>query len=310
MVAKVTTKMVKFRIRRYNPETGKIWWQEYRVEVKKGLTVLEALLNIKAEQDNSLTFRYSCRMGACGSCGMLINKTPRLACETQVSELGTDTITIEPLPNYPVLRDLMTDFTDFFKKHRQIMPYLIRKDKEENENPIREYIMKIPELDNILRFSYCIMCGLCYAACPVVAIDKKFLGPQALSQAYRWIADVRDEGVNLRLEKVDTRHGVWRCHFAGSCSAVCPKGVDPAQGIQLLRSKIISFVGQEREVKGSQVTPPKVLKPSLPKPAPEPTIEDIDILIKQLEEAAKNIESDLPTVAEAVRSYVRKLVQA
>ena len=305
------TRVVKIRVRRYDPETGRRWWQEYRVEAKKGTTVLDALLKIKAEQDHTLAMRYSCRMGACGSCGMLINKMPRLACETQLLELGTDTVTIEPLPNFPVLRDLITDFGDFFKKHRDIMPYIVRESKKENEEPYREYYMPPEELNKIIRYSHCIMCGLCYAACPVVAIDKKFLGPQALGQAYRWVTDVRDEGLRLRLEKVDDKHGVWRCHFAGSCSAACPKGVDPAQGIQLLRSKLVALTaGARREKKPTHVATPTTVRYVDVGDAPKPTVEDKSLLVKHLEETAQELEQDLPYVAQALRDYLRTITSS
>jgi succinate dehydrogenase / fumarate reductase iron-sulfur subunit len=166
---------------------------------------------------------------------MKINGLPRLACYTQISELPAFTITVDPLDHYPLVRDLVTDFDGFFDKHRAVAPFLIRKDSSEQATSASEFAQSTEELDEFLQFSYCIKCGLCNAACPTMTNDPAFIGPQALGQAYRYIADSRDEGSTRRLTAVDTAHGIWRCHFAGSCSFVCPKGVDPALAIQKLR---------------------------------------------------------------------------
>ena len=207
--------------------------------MSKGLTVLDALLWVKENVDNGLAFRYSCRIGICGSCGMLINGEPRLGCETQISELGTDVVEVGPLTNYEVIRDVATDFTDFFSLHRQIKPYLIREEIGDGQ-PIQKELRQTEEQRlGYSQFTMCIMCGLCDAACPIVGMDKEFLGPQALAQAYRFAVDSRDQGWPERAEVVDTAHGCFRCELAGSCSAVCPKGVDPAMGVQLLKRHVI-----------------------------------------------------------------------
>jgi len=226
----------KLRVRRENP-TAKSHrsYQEFNVPYEAGMTVLSALLHAKEYFDHSIAIRYSCRMASCGSCGMVINGVPRLACYTQVSELPGSTITVEPLEHYPLVRDLVTSFEDFFDKHKSVSPFLLRKDLHEQSTSNSEFAQKPRELDDFLQFSYCIKCGLCNAACPTMANDHAFVGPQALGQAYRYIADSRDEGAIERLKAVDDEHGIWRCHFAGSCSFVCPKGVDPALGIQKLR---------------------------------------------------------------------------
>lgn len=170
---------------------------------------------------------------------MKINGLPRLACYTQIAELGDGPITVEPLEHYPLVRDLVTDYHGFFAKHQSIKPYLIRLDVSEQETSEAEYVQSQRELDDILQFSYCIKCGLCNAACPTVATDVDFTGPQALGQAYRYVADSRDEGARERLGVVDDAHGIWRCHFAGACTHVCPKGVDPALAIQRLRRLVV-----------------------------------------------------------------------
>ena len=211
----------------------------YRVPRTRGMTVLDALLWVKENVDPGLAFRYSCRMGICGSCGMLINGKPELGCETQVADLGTDAIEVAPLVHFPVVRDVATDFTDFFSHHRRVMPYLIHRGNGDLAPVERELRQSEEQKLEYYQFTMCIMCGLCDAACPIVGMDKLYAGPQALAQAYRFAVDSRDEGWRERIDVVDDPHGCWRCELAGSCSAVCPKGVDPALGIQLLKRMIL-----------------------------------------------------------------------
>ena len=216
-------------------------FEGFAIPLQKGMTVLDALIYAKENLDHSIAIRYSCRMAVCGSCGMKINGKPMLACYTQISELKSNKIKVEPLDNCPIIRDLVTDFAGFFSQHKSVHPYLIRKDAEEQDNPVKEFLQKPEEVEKYLQYSYCIKCGLCYSACPTVAADKEFPGPQALAQTYRYIADSRDEGIQKRIDAIDTAHGIARCHFAGTCSSVCPKGIDPAQGIQFLRRYTLSL---------------------------------------------------------------------
>jgi succinate dehydrogenase / fumarate reductase iron-sulfur subunit len=224
-------------------------YDSIEVPVQRWTTVLDALLHAKAYKDPSIGIRYSCRMATCGSCGMKINGIPRLACYTKVSELEGSTITVEPLANFPHMRDLVTDFSQFFGHHRNMQPYVQNDQADIKDRAKLSEFMQSPEdLDKFLQFSYCIKCGLCYSACPTVATDTKFPGPQALSQAYRYFVDNRDTAGKERMNIVDDKHGIWRCHFAGSCSSVCPKGVDPALGIQLLRGHLLGFSKNEKKV--------------------------------------------------------------
>lgn len=224
----------RIRIRRYEPGKG-FYHREYKVRIGRYSTVLEALIRIVEEQDPTLAIRYSCKMGICGSCGMVINGVPRLACETTFRALGTTDVEVEPLYNFPVVRDLVTRFNELlFENHRRVKPYLIRRDVREQFNPVMEYRQTPLEMAEFLAYSYCIMCGLCIAACPVV-YEKRFIGPQALAQVLRWTIDSRDEGGDERLDVVDRGDGVWACEFIGACSRVCPKGVDPAGAIQRLK---------------------------------------------------------------------------
>lgn len=211
----------------------------YDLRYRKGMTVLDALIEVREKQDSSLGYRHSCRMGVCGSCGMSIEGIPRLACQTQVSSLGKGVIRVEPLHSMTVIRDLVVDIAPFLEMHRSVKPYLVRKDVVERDRSDREYRVLSDEIRNFLQFDYCIMCGLCYSACPTIALDPAYLGPQAIAQAYRYMADPRDEGWEKRVDILDKAHGVWRCHVAGSCSFVCPKDVDPAKAIQLARMEVL-----------------------------------------------------------------------
>ncbi len=232
---------VLLRVYRHNP--GKpgdpARMVTYRVPLKKGLTVLDALLWAKEHLDPGLAFRYSCRMGICGSCGMSINGKPMLGCETQITELGTEEVEVAPLPNYTVIRDVATDFTDFFSHHNRAKPFLIHRDVDDLKPVEKERLQSEEQKLGYYQFTMCIMCGLCNSACPIVGMDREYMGPQALAQAYRFASDSRDEGWPERADVVDSPHGCWRCELSGSCSAVCPKGVDPALGIQLLKRTVV-----------------------------------------------------------------------
>jgi succinate dehydrogenase / fumarate reductase iron-sulfur subunit len=231
-------------------------FDSFEIPLKRWTTVLDALIYAKSYIDSSIGIRYSCRMASCGSCGMKINGIPRLACYTNISELEGDTVTCEPLPNFPHIRDLVTDFSQFYNHHKEMSPYIHNEkadieataNQEIQEHSLSEFKQTPEDVEKYLQFSYCIRCGLCYSACPTVATDTKFPGPQALSQAYRYYADTRDNGDKETMNSIDNRHGIWRCHFAGSCSQVCPKGVDPALGIQLLRGHLMNFSKNEKKV--------------------------------------------------------------
>ncbi len=235
-------KVVKLKIYRYNPKKDfSPKWKEYEIEVSRGTTILDALIRIKEEVDPSLSFRYSCGQALCGSCAMMVNGRQMLVCRTRVLEAAhnRDFVELRPLDNFPVIRDLAGDFTSFFEKHRAIKPWIIRRDFEELDNPTGEYKQTIEEYARYYQFTDCLKCGACYSACPTVATDHEYLGPQALAQAYRYMVDSRDDGLDERIAILDSDHGCWRCHFAASCSDVCPKYVDPAQGIQLLKKLIV-----------------------------------------------------------------------
>lgn len=236
-----SAKSVTLRISRFNPEHDESKsFMEFSVPYEKWTTVLEAILDVKKHLDHSVAVRYSCRQATCGSCGMMINGKPRLACFTKISELNSNVVTVEPMNNFPVIRDLAVKFEKLFDTHQKIKPFLIR-DGTELVSDEKEFLQSPEEVEQYIQFANCIKCGLCNSACPTMATDSSFVGPQALAQAYRYVADSRDKGKDSRLKIIDDSHGIWRCHFAGSCSQVCPKGVDPAMGIQLLRGYMLGF---------------------------------------------------------------------
>jgi succinate dehydrogenase / fumarate reductase iron-sulfur subunit len=241
MSADSKPKTVVYRVLRFEPDGGSApRWQEYTIPHTSGLTVLDGLWVIKEEVDPTLVWRSSCRMGICGSCGMFVNGLPRLACNTQISELGSTTVEVAPLPNFDTLRDLVPDLGPMFDHHQALSPYILRRDGEEREKPTAEYYQSSAEMERYLQFSYCIKCASCIAACPTAATDPVYSGPMSLAQAQRYNTDTRDDGFDIRKLALRGEKGPWRCHFAGECSRVCPKGVDPAKAIQLLRRDLVA----------------------------------------------------------------------
>ncbi len=231
---------ITFHLRRYNPDVdNKPHWQKFKVHVEPGMTVLDGLHLIKETQDPTLAVRYSCRMGVCGSCGMLLNGRPSLACNTQILDIATKDLTVASLPNFDIVKDLVPDLTPLFTKHISIHPYIVRDDADEMLNPTGEFFQSPDELTEYLQFTYCIKCGLCMSACPTMATDPEFLGPQPIAQSYRYNRDTRDDGFSLRKKIVGDTHGAFRCHYAGECSNVCPKGVDPARAIQFMKRQLV-----------------------------------------------------------------------
>jgi succinate dehydrogenase / fumarate reductase iron-sulfur subunit len=239
-MAGTSLKQVTFHLRHYEPgKDREPHWEQYQIDASPGMTVLDGLWKVKELFAPTLAWRSSCRMGICGSCGMLINGRPRLACNTQITELQSDVVAVGPLPNFGIIKDLVPDLHPMFEAHRELKPYLIREDIQEQENPTGEYWQTPHELERYLQFSYCIKCGCCMAACPTVATDPEYSGPMPLGQAHRYNNDTRDGGFAKRREALSGGRGPWRCHFAGECSQVCPKGVDPAKAIQLMKQDLV-----------------------------------------------------------------------
>ncbi|MGL5947561.1 MAG: succinate dehydrogenase/fumarate reductase iron-sulfur subunit [Aeromonas sp.] len=224
--------MIEIEILRYRPEQdNEPWMQTFQVPYQHELSLLDALQYIKDKLDSTLSFRWSCRMAICGSCGMMVNGVPKLGCKTFLRDYLPGKMTIEPLNNFPIERDLVVDMSDFIEKLERIKPYIIPA--EPRNLCDGEYKQTPADMAKYHQFSMCINCGLCYAACPQYGINNKFIGPAALALAYRYNADNRDGAAAERMKILSQDEGVWGCTFVGYCSDVCPKGVDPAAAIQL-----------------------------------------------------------------------------
>jgi fumarate reductase iron-sulfur subunit len=222
--------LITLRVTRYRPENDtEPTTQDYEIPLRKEWAVLDGLNHIKDHLDGTLSYRWSCRMGICGSCGMTVNGEPRLTCATFLEDCAPGPIRVEPLRNFPVIRDLVVEIGDFMRKLPQVKPWIIR---EEEASIDSEYLQTPAELDQYKQFSMCINCMLCYSACPVYALDKDFLGPAAIALAQRYNLDSRDQGSAERMDVLSAAEGVWSCTFVGECTTACPKGVDPAGAIQ------------------------------------------------------------------------------
>ncbi len=231
---------VNFHVTRYNPERDRsLHIRIYKVPVREGMTVLDGLHYIKENLDPTLVWRYSCRMGVCGSCGMLLNGHPTLACNTQILHIAGTDLTVGPLPNFKIIRDLVPDLTPMFDKHKAVKPHIVRANEAELNDPVGEFYQTPEELELFLQFTYCIKCGCCMAACPTLATDVYYMGPMPLKAGQRYNIDTRDDGRRQRNEFTGGSHGAFRCHYAGECSRACPKGVDPGKAVQHLKRRLV-----------------------------------------------------------------------
>jgi fumarate reductase iron-sulfur subunit len=222
---------IVLEVTRYRPEQEtEPTFQSFDVPLRKDWVVLDALNYIKDRLDGSLSFRWSCRMGVCGSCGMMVNGEPKLTCATFLSHYLPGPVRVEPLQNFPVVRDLVIEMTDCMLKLQSVKPWILR----EAPKPLAEgeFLQTPEQLATYKQFSLCINCLLCYAACPVYGLDPHFIGPAAIALAQRYNMDSRDQGAKQRLEILSQHEGIWGCTFVGECTRVCPKSVDPAGAIQ------------------------------------------------------------------------------
>lgn len=221
---------VELRVLRYTPGSDdEPSFETFRTPCTEDMSVLEALQTIKDQLDGSLAFRWSCRMAVCGSCGMIINGRPQLACNTFLRHLPPGPVTVEPLRNFPIERDLVVTVGDFVKKIESVYPYIIPKEPKRIEDG--EYLQTPAQLAAYESFSDCINCMLCYAACPQFGENPEFVGPAAMALLQRYNGDSRDGGRQKRLDQVAGDNGVWSCTAVGECSEVCPKHVDPANAV-------------------------------------------------------------------------------
>ena len=233
------TNMLILRIRRFDPHREpQRWLDTFSLEPRKGMNLLEALFRIQDEQDGTLSFRYSCRGAVCGSCAMKVNGKVVLACRTHTEDLSGSPSLIEPLPYFPVLRDLIVDMSAFFDHYREIEPYL-------HGEPVpsgRESAMSEEKQKEIDPYINCILCGICFGVCPAFERDPQYLGPAMLAKAYRFLIDPRDkrhERSEEILKRVGRQTGVWGCNTVFNCVRVCPKQVPPTHAILSLRKRIL-----------------------------------------------------------------------
>ena len=246
---------MKFKVFRYNPGDTGPHYNVYEIEEIPGMTVLTALISIQEQQDAGLSFRSSCRGAVCGTCAMLINKVPRLACRTQVNSLAdmknqihlspypaldvtipwdhNTEILIEPLPHLPVVKDLVVDMTAFFNFLRKIDPVFHPREPL----PDKEYQMEPVAVKALEMYTNCVLCGACFGACPVNSRNPEYPGPAALATLYRFHIDPRDRDHGSRIYTADTKSGWWACEFHTNCTRVCPKGVPPSIAISKARKR-------------------------------------------------------------------------
>jgi succinate dehydrogenase / fumarate reductase iron-sulfur subunit len=227
---------MRFSIYRYNPETdAKPRMQDYELDVDAGnLMLLDAILLLKA-QDETLSVRRSCREGVCGSDAMNINGRNGLACITPLSGLKQP-IELRPLPGLPVVRDLVVDLSQFYKQYRSIKPYLINNEPE----PEIERLQSPEDREELDGLYECILCACCSTACPSFWWNSdKFVGPAGLLQAYRFIADTRDQVTSERLDNLEDPYRLFRCHSIMNCVDVCPKGLNPTKAIGKIKEMLV-----------------------------------------------------------------------
>ena len=222
---------------RYHPGTDHSPRTEsFEVPESKQMAILDVLTYIQNHLDRSLAFRYSCRIGMCGSCALFINGRSRLACRTLVEGLGTKIIRIRPLPNLPVIKDLTVDMSPFFDKYEKVKPYFIAKEDREDFYLVPEGPKERDLVDKMLE---CITCGACFSSCTMVTTNSHYLGPAALNRAFCLIADKRDGAGDERLRLVNGPEGIWRCHGQFNCMEVCPKKIIPTWSIQQLKKRCV-----------------------------------------------------------------------
>lgn len=227
---------MRFSIYRYDPESGREpFMQEVELDIDpQGKMLLDAILLIK-DMDPTLAVRRSCREGVCGSDAMNINGRNGLACITPLSELRQP-IELRPLPGMPVIRDLVVDLSQFYKQYRAVKPYLINEDPE----PEIERLQQPKERQELDGLYECMLCACCSTACPSFWWNPdKFLGPAALLQSYRFIADSRDQATNERLDDLEDPYRLFRCHSIMNCVDVCPKGLNPTQAIGRIKALLV-----------------------------------------------------------------------
>ncbi len=223
---------VTFRVQRFKQGDPASHYDTFQESTDPRTTVLDVLTRIRRVEDPTLTLRHSCFHASCGTCGMKVNGREVLACVTNVRELGTDEVVVQPLDNAPLVSDLVVDMGPFYARFNAIDRPLVR---ESELVPGSHPAEGIPHAE---RYEDCIECGICLSACPIAATDPEYLGPAALAAADRLREEPRGQQVPPALRLADDPHGAWRCHVAFECSEACPSNVDPAGHIMSLRRSL------------------------------------------------------------------------
>jgi succinate dehydrogenase iron-sulfur subunit len=230
----------KLKVRRYDPESGQpAYWRDYDVELDPERSVLDGILQVKDREDASLAIRCSCRAAICGSCGVRINGRTALACNTRISDAEkrapNGAITVEPMGNMPVIKDLIVDMDAVhWKKVQRVVPWLL----PDGPPPEREYLVPAEAMIDVTQSMACIHCGVCVGACLSLEVDPEFVGPAALAKAYRFVGDPRDGATEARLQDLaEDPHGIYDCTHCFACIEVCPKDVAPMSQIMRLRRR-------------------------------------------------------------------------
>ena len=227
----------QIKVKRFDPEqSDESFFQDYSIDVTDESTILDGLIKIREEQDGTLGLRCSCRASICGSCSMRVNGSAKLVCKTRIKEVAPngEVISIEPMGNMPVIKDLVSDMDAFWSKVRSVDPYV-----KTDFKPEAEHIASNDSMTHLLGVMNCIMCGACVSECTALEVDSNFAGPAALAKAYRFVADPRDEDKNTRLSKLNGNDGVWDCTRCLACVEVCPKDVAPMERIVKMRELAI-----------------------------------------------------------------------
>jgi len=232
----MAVEQLELKVLRYNPEKGsKSYWQQFTLEVESHFTVLDVLNKVHWQIDGSLAYRRSCRSAICGSCAMKVNGQNILACETSYQSISKKRLKIEPLPGFPVIKDLVVDMERFFSKINRVKPYLIL----DKPTPDKEFLQSPEQFEEIRDSILCILCGSCTSSCPSLWANENYLGPAALLKAYRFIFDSRDDGANERLDIINDRNGLWRCHTIFNCMEACPKNIKITEWLSKLKTKAV-----------------------------------------------------------------------
>lgn len=235
----LSTRTLTVQLKRFDPEKDREpRWQEFKVEARPIDRVLDVLMKVKWEQDDTIGLRKSCGQGICGSDAMRINGQNNLACKMLVQNLKSDKLTVEPILGLPVIKDLIVDMKPFFDHYKSIMPFLVNNDPA----PTTERLQTPEQRERFDDGTKCILCACCTTACPPFWGNREYVGPAAIVNAHRFIFDSRDQAAGERLEILNDAEGIWRCRTVFNCTSACPRGIKVTQAISEVKRALITGV--------------------------------------------------------------------